>query len=237
MIDTKIEISFLAKMAMAKVTAIFNKPKAKEEVEGVWEEVFSYKFNSVLLNLEEDDRVTKIMQADPVLNKACVWAVSLANMHKQVFEMLTKLEPIIKAEFETHIEKNAEDSMPDAANLMADLKSGKTLNIKQHSLSYDSDMELLVGTNPYGCDYYAGHLDIASVSKWRNSMQKGRVLGDSPFDDFNEEVSYEQFKKNHSNFRQINDLYESIDQTFMKLLGREGVTFSEDLDDVTITLI
>jgi hypothetical protein len=70
--------------------------------------------------------------------------------------------------------------MADAHTLLEQLQNLKTVELNQHTLSFDADYQGLAGTNPYGIDYYAGNMTIENVERWRTEMLSGIIWGASP---------------------------------------------------------
>nr|WP_317623839.1 hypothetical protein [Acidovorax sp. SUPP3334]BDH38348.1 hypothetical protein AVHM3334_23115 [Acidovorax sp. SUPP3334] len=81
------------------------------------------------------------------------------------------------------------DASPTAVELLKLLQDGKSVELWNHTLSWDDDYAGLVGTNPYGMDYYWGSSTLEAVENWCAAVRNGSEIGRSPPTAIEEECS------------------------------------------------
>jgi hypothetical protein len=111
---------------------------------------------------------------------------------------------------------------PDANTLFEQLKAGKTIKLNQHSLTFDTECQGLCGTNPYGIDYYAGTMTLATVQHWRTEMLHGKTWGASPVPEW--ETGCEPMEDRE--VRELRNAIARVDDQFSALAYMKEITFA-----------
>lgn len=113
---------------------------------------------------------------------------------------------------------------PDANTLFERLKAGETIKLNQHSLTFDTECQGLCGTNPYGIDYYAGAMTLATVQHWRIDMLHGKTWGASPVPEW--ENGCEPMEDRE--VRELRNAIAMVDDQFSALANMRAISFDSD---------
>lgn len=124
---------------------------------------------------------------------------------------------------------SAELDRLSAQAMLNDLRSGKTIELNDHTLMFDADLGLCTGTNPYGCDYFAGQLTLANIIRWREAMlTQGTLFGHAP--QLPEDIA--QPAGSSHDLERINTDLENICRQQTELLSMANLTFTADLTGI-----
>lgn len=111
---------------------------------------------------------------------------------------------------------------PDAKTLFEQLKAGETIKLNQHSLTVDTECQGLSGTNPYGIDYYAGTMTLATVQHWRIDMLHGKTWGASPVPEWDNSG---ESSEDHE-IMELRLSIEWVDDQFADLANMKAISFA-----------
>ena len=162
-------LSIRAQMGLARVIATFDRVEAVEAAEYAIKRLASNVFST---QYQEDQWGLSYILLDPALAKCHAYLLRVKAYHEGE---IRKASERIKAYADA-----LEAETPSAEAIYAMLSNGESLKVDGHYLEYDSDMESMCGTNPYGCDYYYGNLTLENVTQWRKTVLRGITLGDAP---------------------------------------------------------
>jgi hypothetical protein len=114
-----------------------------------------------------------------------------------------------------------------AITLLDRLQWMNTVVLNQHTLRYDIDFDGLVGTNPYGIDFYAGRLTLENVTQWRTAMLKGKVWGASPVPEWEDSEDTDE----DCEVRELHNAIEWIDAAYVRLASASWLYVAEQRID------
>lgn len=170
---------FVSHMALARATL-------KDDPEGAHRHAAAAFYGVAMAAFHGGDYVelASALRADPVLLFAFDVSRALRSQYQSNLRALQQIEaaqqaPLLGAGLLANHPHDIPELEPAPA-LLAQLEAGETLRLNGHSLRFERDFGALAGTNPYGCDYFAGRMEIATVEAWRKAMLKGEIWGTNP---------------------------------------------------------
>lgn len=155
--------------------------------------------------------------ADPVLMFAFKHSATLVG------SILSKQSEIEAREHLLHSQQ-----IQDAVALFERLSEGRTIRKCGHSLRYDSNIELLTGTNPYGADFFAGELSTANLNDWLIRLGKGQTMGAAPALEPMAEHTHED-----QALLELKIELSRLRDDFQQLIGMYDLAFTDDFTNVT----
>src|ERR1035437_9541287 len=102
------------------------------------------------------------IRADPVLLFVFEQDQSLSNRYNEKLGEYNAERNRLQLEHAQRLQEDAmarakwETTVPSARSMLGDLRAGKDIELRNHTLGFEAEVGGLTGTNPYGCDYFAG---------------------------------------------------------------------------------
>ena len=170
---------------------------------------------TVRRGLEPDLPELWAIVSDPVLGNVHRQAMALHKRRNKLCEQLANAQDaaVRRKEADTAALELRLQSEVSAITLLHQLQSMRKVVLNQHTLSYDIDFDGLVGTNPYGIDFYAGRLTLDNVTQWRTDMLKGKVWGASPVPEWEDNEDTDEGLE----IGELNNAIERIDAAYARL--------------------